>query len=262
MVADLLVEEGVPSCRIGIAESTRESFTVNETSTGKQYRFVLPGPQLSGAEQAQCLDELRRMASCAEFVVASGSLPPGVPADWYQRVADVCREVGALLILDSSGSGLNHVKAGVFLLKPSVRELRECVGRELATEAEQVAAAHELIDRGIAQAVVVSLGAGGAVLATRGCSQRFTAVPVHERSGVGAGDAMVAAITVGLSRAWPLSEAVRYGIAAGAAKLRTPGTATFARAEVERILPLVAAPMDIDRPTTEAMECDRALRPQ
>jgi 6-phosphofructokinase 2 len=246
MVADMVAAEGVRSHRIRIAESTRESFTVNETSTDKQYRFVLPGPLLSPAEQAQCLDELRRAAAAAEFVVASGSLPPGVPADWYQRVADVCREIGALLILDTSGGGLAHMTTGVFLLKPSVRELRECVGRELATETEQIGAAHELIDRGVAQAVVVSLGAGGAVLATRGRSQRFTAVPVHARSGVGAGDAMVAAITVALSRAWPLSEAVRYGIAAGAAKLLTPGTAAYTRADVERLFGLAAAPLDID----------------
>ncbi len=77
---------------VPIAASTRESFTVNETSTGQQYRFVLPGPQLTFAEQARCLDQLRMEAESAEFVVASGSLPPGVPADFYQRVADVCRE--------------------------------------------------------------------------------------------------------------------------------------------------------------------------
>lgn len=246
LVADLVAAEGVPSRQIRIAESTRESFTVNENSTGKQYRFVLPGPRLTTAEQAQCLEELRRQAAVAEFVVASGSLPPGVPVDWYQQVADVCRQVGALLVLDTSGGGLTHIKAGVFLLKCSVRELRECLGRDLATEAEQLAAAHELIDDGIAQAVVVSLGAAGALAASRGRSQRFSAVDVNAGSGVGAGDAMVAAITVGLSRASSLSDSVRLGIAAGAAKLLAPGTAACRREDVERYLAMVAEPVDIE----------------
>ena len=107
-------------------------------------------------------------------------------------------------------------------------------------------AAHELIEHGVAQAVVVSLGTQGALLAAARHSQRFSAVPVRAGSGVGAGDAMVAAITVGLSRAWPLSKSVQFGIAAGAAMLLTPGTAARSRADVERFFELVAEPPDVD----------------
>ena len=246
LIATLLRDAGVPFTEIPIDAATRESFTVNETSTGQQYRFVLPGPQLTLREQEQCLDELRMAAESAEFVVASGSLPPGVPTDYYEHVAEACQEVGAPLILDTSGGGLQHISSGVFLLKASVRELRECVGRKLATEIEQLAAAHELIDSGRAQVVVVSLGSYGALLATRGASQRFSAVPMSGGSGVGAGDAMVAAITVGLSRGWPLVKSVRFGIAAGAAMLLTPGTAVFERADVEKLFELVAEPSVID----------------
>jgi len=246
LMADLLSDAGVPFNEIPIGASTRESFTVNETSTGQQYRFVLPGPQLTTREREQCLDEIRVAAESADFVVASGSLPPEVPADYYQRVADVCRELGARLILDTSGGGLQHISSGVFLLKASVRELRECVGRKLATEIEQLAAAHELIECGRAQVVVVSLGAYGALLATRTASQRFSAVPMSGGSGVGAGDAMVAGITVGLSRGWPLVKSVRLGIAAGAAMLLTPGTAVFERADVEKLFELVAEPSEVD----------------
>ena len=177
--------------------------------------------------------------------MASGSLPPGVPSDFYQRVADICRELGVLLVLDTSGGGLAHITSGVFLLKPSVRELRECFGRELATESEQLAAAHELIDSGISQAVVVSLGANGALLATRHGSQRFPAASVNVVSGVGAGDAMVAAITVGVTRGWPLSKSVQFGVATGAAMLMTPGTAPCRREDAERIFDLAPGPEDI-----------------
>jgi 6-phosphofructokinase 2 len=245
VVADLVVKAGVPFHRIKIADATRESFTVNEASSGQQYRFVLPGPRLSFAEQAQCLDELRTAARSAQFVVASGSLPPGVPADFYQRVADICAVLGALLVLDTSGGGLRHIASGVFLLKASVRELRECVGRDLAGESEQVAAAQQLIRCGRAQAVVVSLGARGALLATPHGNQRFSAIPMRSGSGVGAGDAMVAAITVGLSRGWPMEKAVRFGIAAGAAMLMTPGTAACNRADVDRLFEIVPEPTTV-----------------
>jgi 6-phosphofructokinase 2 len=245
LIARLLADEGVPFWQVPIAAATRESFTVNENSSGKQYRFVLPGPQLTLREQAHCLEQVRMAAKSAEFVVASGSLPPGVTTDFYQRVADMCRHVGARLVLDTSGGGLRHVSSGVFLLKASVRELRECVGRPLETEAEQLAAAHELVEGGRAEAVLVSLGSKGALLATAHASQRFSAISMPGGSGVGAGDAMVAAITVGLTRGWPLVKSVRLGIAAGAAMLMTPGTAACLRADVEKLFAQSAEPCDL-----------------
>lgn len=115
LVASLVAEEGVPCQRVDIAGQTRESFTVNENSSGQQYRFVLPGPRLSSAEQSRCLDLLRAGAESADIVVASGSLPPGVPPDYYQRVADICQEANTRLVLDTSGGGLQHIASGVYL---------------------------------------------------------------------------------------------------------------------------------------------------
>ncbi|COX07787.1 phosphofructokinase [Mycobacterium tuberculosis] len=140
---------------------------------------------------------------------------------------------------------MQHISSGVFLLKASVRELRECVGSELLTEPEQLAAAHEFIDRGRAEVVVVSLGSQGALLATRHASHRFSSIPMTAVSGVGAGDAMVAAITVGLSRGWSLIKSVRLGNAAGAAMLLTPGTAACNRDDVERFFELAAEPTEV-----------------
>ncbi|MDA2950083.1 MAG: 1-phosphofructokinase family hexose kinase, partial [Actinomycetota bacterium] len=235
LVNNLLVAEGLAVHRIPIGGATRESVTVNELSTERQYRFVLPGPELTVAEQTECLLQLRRAAAHASIVVASGSLPPGVPEDFYQQVANVCADINTMFLLDTSGAGLRNVTAGVFLLKPSLRELRECVERELTTEAEQIGAARELIDRGAAECVLVSLGAHGALLVTRDRAQRFAPVRVPPGSGVGAGDAMVAGVAVGLTRGWPLTEAVRLGIAAGAATLLTPGTAPCTREDTERL---------------------------
>jgi 6-phosphofructokinase 2 len=209
---------------------------------------VLPGPQLSVAEQTDCLLHLRRAAPGARIVVASGSLPPGVPEDFYQQVSNVCAELGKTFLLDTSGGGLAHVKSGVFLLKPSIRELREYVNgdaADLSTEAEQVAAARGLVVRGVARHVLVSLGAQGALLVSADAAQRFPAVQVPPGSGVGAGDAMLAGVAVGIARDWPLSEAVRLGIAAGAAMLLTPGTAPCTREDTERLFRQTGTPVAI-----------------
>lgn len=247
LLTGLLSRDGVASRRVTIDGATRESFTVNETQTGLQYRFVLPGPRMSFIEQHRCLRELRQQATSARFVVASGSLPPGAAETFHQQVVSVCRDVGARLVLDTSGCGLRQFTSGVFLLKASVRELRECAGRELTTRSEQVAAARDIIAGGRAEIVVVSLGSDGALLITGSQALWFSAVPMRTVvSGVGAGDAMVAAITVGLSRDWSLNDAVRYGIAAGAAKLMTPGSQPCARADVERLFSTAAEPVVLE----------------
>lgn len=231
---DLVVTEGVGIRTITIRGSTRESFTVNERQTGLQYRFVLPGPEMTCLEQESSLELLAETAAEAEFVVASGSLPPGVPPDFCQRIADIVADVGARFVVDTSGPALQHLSHGIFLLKPSIRELRERMGRELRSLGEQVAAARELIDTGVCSVVVLSLGANGAVHVTAHEDAYCPSVEVPVVSGVGAGDSMVAGITHGLVRGWPLSETVRYGVAAGAAMLGTPGTALCRRTEIER----------------------------
>ncbi|WP_269083371.1 1-phosphofructokinase family hexose kinase [Mycolicibacterium obuense] len=262
-IVDIVAATGVSATPVPILGATRESFTVNERATGEQYRFVLPGPFLTPDEQIQCLDAVRRAARGAHYVVASGSLPPGVPPDFYQRVADICAAQDAALILDTSGGGLAHVTSGVHVLKPSLRELRECVGRTLDTAADQRAAARELVDRGVADAVVVSLGADGALLVTATASETFPAVEVLGVSGVGAGDALVAGVVVGLSKRWELPEAVRLGIAAAAAKLQTPGTSEFSADEVEKIYAEVAGAPPVTSTVTSGTPDPRSrtLRP-
>ncbi|MBF9234546.1 1-phosphofructokinase family hexose kinase [Microvirga sp. BT350] len=231
----LLERDGVPHQRIPIKGVTRESFTVDERRSGQQYRFVLPGPSLSGDEQRACLESLVEHVANARFIVASGSLPPEVKPDFFRGVADLAKRSGARFVLDTSGEALRQTRQGVYLLKPSLRELRECVGRELRSEAEQVEAAQELIADGRSEVIVISLGAQGALLVTAQGFQRLAPIDVPIRSAVGAGDSMVAAITLGLVRGLDLEHAVRFGMAAGAATLMTPGTELCRRDDVEKL---------------------------
>jgi len=235
MIRRLLEQERVAHRAIAIAGFTRESLAVDELQTGKQYRFILPGPEISERDQERCLDELSLQARKADFIVASGSLPLGVSDDFYARVAGLAKTLGKRLILDTSGPALKNAGSGVYLLKPSLRELEDLTGREIRSEGDQERAARQIVEQGRSEIVVLSLGAEGALLATADGSERFTAIPVEARSTVGAGDSMLAGIVLGLSRGLPLHEAVRFGMAAGAAALFGAGTELCRRADVERL---------------------------
>jgi 6-phosphofructokinase 2 len=235
MIHHLLDQEGVRHYPIAIAGFTRESLAVEDRQTGQQFRFILPGPEVSEADQQRCLDELSAVAAEADYIVASGSLPLGVREDFYARVAQLAQMLGKRFVLDTSGAALKQAGHGIHLLKPSLRELQDLVGREIATAFEKEKAAREVIEQGRSEIVVLSLGAEGALLVTTQECERFAAVAVEARSTVGAGDSMLAGIILGLSRGMPLREAVRFGLAAGAAALVGSGTELCRRSDVERM---------------------------
>jgi 6-phosphofructokinase 2 len=170
----------------------------------------------------------------AEYVVASGSLPLGVPDDFYARVAALAKRHDSRLILDTSGVALKQAGPDVYLLKPSLRELEYLIGREISSDRDEEAAARQVIAEDRAEIVVLSLGARGALLVNRQESERFPAISVEAHSTIGAGDSMLAGIVLGLTRGLSLPDSVRFGMAAGAAALLGSGTQLCRRADVER----------------------------
>ena len=242
MVTTLLEQEGVNQRAIAIEGLTRENLTVFEESSGHQFRLGMPGPTLPEAEWQQCLTELKEAIAQAEYVVASGSLPPNVPTDFYARVARMARRCDCRFIVDTAGDALRAAaQEGVYLLKPNMRELRQLAERDLEKEAEQEAAAEDLIRQQQAQVVVVSLGAAGALLVTKDMKKRLRAPTVPIRSKIGAGDSMIAGIVLGLERGNPLQQAVLFGVAAGAAAVMTPGTELCRREDTERLYAQIMA---------------------
>jgi 6-phosphofructokinase 2 len=235
MIRHRLEQEGVAHHPIAIDGFTRESLAVEERQTGTQYRFILPGPEISERDQERCLDELALLAPTAAFIVASGSLPLGVSDDFYARVTQLAKTLSKRLILDTSGPALKKAGGGIYMLKPSLRELEDLTGQEIRTQHEQEQAARRIVEQGRGDIVILSLGANGALLATADGCERFAAIPVEARSSIGAGDSMLAGIVLGLSRGLPLREAVRFGMAAGAAALFGAGTQLCRRADVEHL---------------------------
>lgn len=232
----LLSAEDIDQRPIQIADSNRENFVVMDETTGEQFRFGMPGPQVEQAEYGRILDLLRQADPAPEYVIVSGSLPPGVPPDFIAEITELSKSRGAKAILDTSGEALSQaVKIGAFLLKPNLRELGDLLDREIEDEDQLQDAVENLIALGGCEAIVVSIGAGGAFFGTReGCEVvRSPTVPI--KSKVGAGDSMVGGIVYRLSEGAPLSEAVRYGVAAGAAAVMSPGTELCSRDDTDRL---------------------------
>lgn len=230
-------DAGIAGYEVAIAGDTRESFTVDETSTGDQYRFVLPGPTISEAEWKACLSAVADHLPPGGFLVASGSLPPGVPEDLYARLAGTAAERGARLVVDASGPPLAAaLSEGVFLIKPSRDEPSDLVGadRDLSPE-EQLEAARRLVAEGRAEVVALTLGAAGALLVTSDSAWRLPTPKVTVASAVGAGDAFLAGLVLRIAEGAPLSDAFRTAVAAGSATAMMPGTTLCSAEDVARL---------------------------
>ncbi len=231
---------GLPVRRIALAEDTRENFTVQALDTGAEFRFVLPGPTLTEVEWTACLAAIETLPHLPAFVVASGSLPPGVPTDFYARLAAIVRSRGSRLVLDCAGPALAAgVAAGVYLVKPNLRELRDLTQLPLETSAQWSQAAQALVDQGQAEVVALTLGEQGALLVTKDGAWRAEALPITVASSVGAGDSFVGALVWALQRGESLPDAFTWAVAAGSAALLTPGTGLCLVDHVQRLRLLV-----------------------
>ncbi|MDO8887910.1 MAG: 1-phosphofructokinase family hexose kinase [Hydrogenophaga sp.] len=231
---------GLPVRRVTLADDTRENFTVQALDTGAEFRFVLPGPTLTESEWAACLGAIETLAHLPAVVVASGSLPPGVPTDFYARLAAIVRSRGSRLVLDSSGPALAAgVAAGVYLVKPNLREMSDLTHRPLDTPTQWRDAAQALVDQGRAEVVALTLGEQGALLVTQDGAWRAEALPITVASSVGAGDSFVGALVWALQRDESLPDAFTWAVAAGSAALLTPGTGLCLVEDVRRLRPLV-----------------------
>lgn len=233
----LVDEENVRSVSIPVREETREDFTALETATGDQFRFVLSGPRLTDAEWLSCIEAIASFEPRPDFIVVSGSLPPGVPEDFYARIAEIARRWAVPVALDTSGPPLKAaVDHDVDLLKPNLRELRELTGEPLIDEASWIATCTRLVTTRKAQAVALTLGHRGALLVTRDGAWRAEPLPVDPVSTVGAGDSFLGAMVWALASGRTVEEALRYGVAGGSAALLAPGTELCQASDVRHLL--------------------------
>ena len=233
---EMLTSADIPVSVIATKGETRENVTVTDTSTNQQYRFVMPGPALEKEDLALILAAIESIQPAPSFIVASGSLPPGIPDEFFRYLADICKRTGSRLIADTSGISLQHaLKAGVYLIKPNMTEL--CALTEKTDLAYDNIAdeARKLIDKTSCQVIMISMGPSGGLLVTKNSSERIPAPAVKKLSTIGAGDSVVAGIAWMLEKGESLSAAARFGVACGTAATMNAGTALFRREDAIRL---------------------------
>ncbi|WP_309665274.1 1-phosphofructokinase family hexose kinase [Tabrizicola sp.] len=242
-LAGLIRAEGVTFLSILGPGETRQSLTVNEASTGKQYRFMLPGPVWTETERARVFTLLSATARPGGISVISGSQPPGVPADFPAQLA--ASMPGSKIVLDTSGSALSeavrHPIPGLTVLRMDGEEGEGLAGRPLHSRADTAEYAQSLVRAGVAEMVIIARGADGNVLATKDRRLFSPAAKVKVKSTVGAGDSFVAAFVLALARNQSAAEALAFGSASAAAAVMTDATQLCRPEDVARLLPECSA---------------------
>ena len=235
----LLEKEHINAVIIETANETRENIIVVDQANNNQYRFGMPGTELAETEWKKCLQAVEEISD-VEFIIASGSLPPGVPDNIYALLAKIAKTKKAKFIVDTSGDALKQAIAeGVYMLKPNLGELSYLAGKKELQVDEVKNVAREIITKGECEVMVVSMGAAGAMLVTDEIAEIFTPPAVERKSTVGAGDSMVAGIVFYLALGKSLLQAVQYGVACGTAATLNAGTELCKKDDADRLFPLV-----------------------
>lgn len=238
MLLELLNNELIKIVPAEVKNHTRININITEDSTNNQYRFITPGPELSEKEWHNCLDIV--LDQKADYIVASGSLPQGVPDNFYAILARLGHELGINIIIDTSKTALKKaVDEGVFLIKPNMNEIRDLIGYSVSNEREIITAAKEVLAGSKTKYIIISLGAGGAVFISKEIIKHLRAPVVPIQSRVGAGDSMIAGVITGIFRGYNILDAVQFGIAAGTAATMTPGTELCRKEDTEKLYDII-----------------------
>lgn len=242
---DLLKKEKISIVPIPTLGLTRENLVVEELSTNKQFRFVMPGDSVNAEEWENCISALSEISGL-KYTVVSGSLPAGIPEDIFIKIASVTHSKNARLIVDTSGTALNNaLRAGSYLIKPNLKELTQLTGIENLTIDKVEEASKEIINKYPCEVVITSLGADGALLVTKEYSLPIIPPKVNIQSTVGAGDSMLAGIVLSLSKNQNIIQAAQYGVACGTAATMNPGTELCHLNDAKKLYQIISKSNDI-----------------
>ena len=241
---DLLKQEKIECHPIPIDEETRESLVIIDRSSKKEFRIVVEGPQIDELHFQKLIELLHTIKP--EYMVASGSVPKGLPTDVYAKLAKEAKLLQSKFILDTSGEALKAaLAAGIYLIKPNLKELSNLVGVETLQKNEAVNAALEIINKYNCAVVVVSMSAEGAALVTKDMQHFIPSPEVERNSTVGAGDSMVSGMVWALQQNKSLLEMACWGVACGTAATMNAGTKLFIKQDVEKLFAWINKKMDL-----------------
>ena len=199
-----------------VAGETRACLAIL-TADGAQTEILEPGPRVSEAELAAFRKKFSLLLEKADVVVASGSLPQGVPKELYAALIRETHAAQKPFLLDTSGEALARgIEAEPDFIKPNKDEIEALTGRPARTEADVRRAAEYFFAAGV-RCVCISLGAAGSLACTEGGVYRVTVPEIACKNPVGSGDSYVGGFAVALAEKKGIEDALRLAAACGTA---------------------------------------------
>jgi tagatose 6-phosphate kinase len=232
----LITQPNIRKAFTHVKAETRSCINGWDDSLKRSTEYLEPGEKVSLKEVERFTRDFGRELKNAHVVTISGSLPAGVPKDYYATLISLCRKAQIPVLLDTSGEALvQGVKAGPAMIKPNTDELKQLLQKESSSREEIIKAAMELKAGGI-ERVVVSLGADGALMV---CPEGiFHGKPprIEPVNTVGCGDSMIGGFALGYARGWTAYESLRYAVAVSAANALSMGTGSYDKNDFENML--------------------------
>ena len=224
LVEEKLKNEGVEAAGVALEGAIRTNLKVLDEAKSEITEINESGAPVNEAQLQEMAALIARYAVRSDYLVLSGSLPPGCPASFYRDIMEKIAPLSCRVVLDADASRLKEgLKARPFLIKPNRHELEELTGESLHTLADVDRAARSLTAAGVSL-VAVSMGGEGALITDGVVTLYAPRLAVTLRSTVGAGDAMVAALTAGLRRGLSMEDTFRLGVACATASVMSEGT--------------------------------------
>lgn len=235
----LITTPGITPAFTQVRGETRCCINVRDRETNQSTEFLEPGNPVSQEELERFLADYQSQLGQAEVVAISGSMPKGVPGDFYATLCRLAKAQGKKVIMDSSGSALREaLPGGPDLVKPNDEELCQLTGQDTSTVEGCIQAAQSLRALG-AGAVAVSRGKDGVLVVSPQGVYQGRPPCIQVVNTVGCGDSMVAGFATGFAQGWELPQVIRYAVAISAANALTKETGCFQPEDLERLLPQV-----------------------
>lgn len=236
LIYNTLRQEGVPFSFLPVLGQVRMNVKAIDQNTGELTELNDRGTQVSVQNIADLLLELKKLAVTSDFLVLGGRIPKNAPSSLYADLMKELSDCPCPIVLDADGEGFRlGVAQKPYLIKPNRFELEQLLGTHLPTQEALFAGVNQLHEQGV-RYVCVSLGSEGAILSSKEEKWCAPAIPITVGSTVGAGDSMLGGLCAGLQKQLPLSECLRWGVAASAGTVRYEGTKLCQKEDFQELL--------------------------
>lgn len=238
-IEEHIQSEGVNSAFVWCEGESRTCINIWDEVQETQTEFLEPGFSVTEEDQEKLLQKFEGLIDGCSIAAISGSVPSGADYRLYQKMLEIGQNHGKRVMLDTSGSLLEHcISCRPYLIKPNMDEIQMLTGKKLAGKAEILKAAEEIRGQGVS-VVVISMGGDGSLISSSEGDFEARVPRIDAVNTVGCGDSMIAGFAVGLERELPLAECIRLASAISAASAMRLETGYFRKEDMEALLPQI-----------------------